>query len=47
MMFSVFFEILLFALLFAYKKTLHFGVQGVWGVGGAVVLRLERVHDLE
>ena len=41
MMFSVFFEILLIALLFAYKKTLHFGVQGVWGDGGAVVLRLQ------
>ena len=41
MMFGLFFEIFLIALLFAHKKPLHFGVQGVWGSGGAAVLRLQ------
>lgn len=43
MMFGLFFEIFLIALLcfLRIKNPLHFGVQGVWGGGGAAVLRLQ------
>ncbi len=35
MIFSLFFEILLIALLFTHKKNpLHLGLQGVWGAAG-------------